>query len=135
DGGEDYTFTGGFGGGGFGKGLGKGTGTEKGPPDRKTRPNVTWSADSKAFFVTRTDNRGVKDLYLVDSIAAPRPKLEQYKYAMPAEDAIRKTELYFCDVEKKALTKITPKWKDERYSDLRWGKSPGELRFIRRDRL
>ncbi len=97
--------------------------------------NVTWSKDSKAFYVSRTDSRGIKDLYLVDSIATPRPKLEQYKYPMPAEETVRKSELHYCDVEKKALTKITPKWKDERYSDIRWGKSPGELRFIRRDRL
>jgi dipeptidyl aminopeptidase/acylaminoacyl peptidase len=136
EGSEDYTFTGGFGGGGLGKGLGKGTGTDNTlPPDRKTRPNVTWSADSKAFHVTRTDSRGVKDLFLVDSIANPRPRLEQYKYPMPGEDAVRKGELYFCDLEKKTLTRVPPKWKDERYTDVRWGKSPGELRFIRRDRL
>lgn len=140
DGAEDYVFTGGFGGfGGRGKGLGRGLGkeTEKAPTsgDRKTRANVTWSSDSKAFYVTRSDSRGVKDLFLVDSIANPRPKLEQYKYPMPAEESVRKSELYYCDVEKKALTKVTPKWRDERYSDLRWGKSPGELRFIRRDRL
>jgi dipeptidyl-peptidase-4 len=133
DGVEDYAFSGGFG--GFGGG-GKGGGTATPPPtDRKTRANVTWSEDSKAFYATRTDSRGVKDLYLVDSIASPRPKLEQYKYPMPGEDAVRKSELHYCDVEKKTLTRITPKWKDERYSDLRWGKSPGELRFIRRDRL
>jgi hypothetical protein len=105
------------------------------PSDRKTRANVTWSADSKAFYVVRTDSRGVKDLFLVDSIANPRPKLEQYKYPMPAESDVRKSELHYCDVEKKALTRVSPKWKDERYSDIRWGKSPGELRFIRRDRL
>jgi dipeptidyl aminopeptidase/acylaminoacyl peptidase len=135
DGTEDYVFTGGFGGGFGGKGGNFGTMGAPAPSDRKTRANVTWSADSKAFYVTRADSRGVKELFLVDSIATPRPKLEQYKYAMPGEDAIRKTELCYCDVEKKALTKIAPKWKDERYSDLRWGKSPGELRFIRRDRL
>lgn len=137
DGADEYTFAGGFGG-GFGGNKGGNTDGTKGPPaasDRKTRANVTWSPDSKAFYVTRSDSRGVKDLFLVDSIASPRPKLEQYKYPMPAEAEIRKTELHYWDVEKKALTKITPKWKDERYSDLRWGKSPGELRFIRRDRL
>jgi dienelactone hydrolase len=133
DGTEDYVFTGGGGFGGKGGNFGK-MGAPA-PSDRKTRANVTWSADSKAFYVTRADSRGVKELFLVDSIAAPRPKLEQYKYAMPGEEAIRKTELYYCDVEKRAFTKIAPKWKDERYSDLRWGKSPGELRFIRRDRL
>jgi dipeptidyl-peptidase-4 len=140
DGAEDYVFTGGFGGfGGRGKGFGRDTssGTTTGDKggDRKTRANVTWSSDSKAFFVTRTDSRGVKELFLVDSIAQPRPKLETYKYPMPAEETIRRSELLYCDVEKKTLTKVTPKWRDERYSDVRWGKSPGELRFIRRDRL
>lgn len=136
DGVEDYAFATGFGG-GFGGGKGGNTGAMGAPEaaDRKTRPNVMWAADSKAFSVTRTDSRGVKDLFLVDSIAAPRPKLEQYKYPMPAETEIRKSELFYCDVEKRQLTKIQPKWKDERYYDIRWGKSPGELRFIRRDRL
>ncbi|MFO0851096.1 MAG: prolyl oligopeptidase family serine peptidase [Gemmataceae bacterium] len=134
DGVEDYSFAAGFG----GFGGGRGGNAQRATPaaaDRKTRPNVTWSPDSKAFFVQRTDSRGVKDLFLVDSIAAPRPTLEQYKYPMPGEDAVRKTELYYCDVAKKALAKITPKWKDERYTDVRWGKPSGELRFIRRDRL
>lgn len=135
DGVEDYTFGGGFGGGGLGKGTGTGTGKATPDTERKTRPGATWAADSKSFYLTRTDSRGVKDLYLVDSIAAPRPKLEQYKYPMPGEDAIRKTELYYFDAAKKALARVTPKWKDERYSDLRWGKSPGELRVVRRDRL
>ena len=137
DGAENYSFSrGGFGPGGFGKGTGTGavTGTAA-AADRKTMANVTWSKDSKAFYVTRLDTRGVKDLFLVDSIATPRPKLEQYPYPMPGEETIRKTELFYCDVEKKALARVTPKWKDERYSDLRWGKSEGELRFIRRDRL
>ena len=133
DGAEEYVFATGFG--GFG-GKGGGTGAAATTPtDRKTRPNVTWSADSKAFYVTRTDSRGVKDLYLVDSIADPRPKLEQYKYPMPGEGDIRKTELHFCDAEKRTLTRVPQKWKDERYFDVRWGKSPGELRLIRRDRL
>ena len=138
DGADEYTFATGFGGGGFGGGGGKGGNNAKGPTvpgDRKTRPNVTWSSDSKAFYVTRTDSRGVKDLFLVDSIATPRPKLEQYKYPMPGEGEIRKSELHFCDVEKKALTRVPQKWKDERYFDLRWGKNTGELRFVRRDRL
>ncbi len=137
DGVEDYTFASGFAGAGLGKGgggLGK-MGDTSGGSDRKTRANVTWSANSKAFSITRSDSRGIKELYLVDSIATPRPKLEQYKYAMPGEEAVRKPELHFCDVEKKSLTRISTKWKDERFSDIRWGKSSGELRFIRSDRL
>lgn len=134
DGAEDYTFASGFGGFG-GKGGNFGAMGAPEPSDRKTRPNATWSPDSKAFFVTRTDGRGIKDLFLVDSIAAPRPKLEQYKYPMPAEEAVRKSELFVCAAAAGTLTRVPPKWKDERYSDLRWGKGTGELRFIRRDRL
>ena len=47
-------------------------GDTDGPPDRKTRANVTWSSDSKAFHVMRTDSRGVKDLYFGDK--APEGK-------------------------------------------------------------
>jgi dipeptidyl aminopeptidase/acylaminoacyl peptidase len=148
DGAEDYSFGGG-GGRGFGGGERNTTGetqtqTQTGstatppttpPTDRKSRPNVTWSADSKFFHISRNDSRGLEQLWLVDSIAQPRPKLESYPYPMPGEDKVRRTELWYADVAKKAATKVTPKWKDERYSDVRWGKGPGELRFIRRDRL
>ncbi len=140
DGVTDYTFASGFGGRGLGGGrggAGKGMGADSDGTDRKTRANVVWSPDSKAFCISRNDSRGVKDLYLVDSLAAPRPRLEQYKYPMPGEEAVGKSELYYCDLtkEKKTLSKITPKWTDEHYTDIRWGKTPGELRFIRRDRL
>jgi dipeptidyl aminopeptidase/acylaminoacyl peptidase len=144
DGVEDYTFAGGFGGAGFGGGKGgggggfaKGAGKGSEGSDRKTAAGVTWAPNSKAFSISRTDNRGVKELYLVDSIATPRPKLEQYKYPMPGEEAIRRSELYYCDLDKEkvVLSKIGQKWRDERYSDVRWGKNTGELRYTRRDRL
>ena len=73
DGEEKHSFAGGGGGfGGLGKGKGQGNAMGSPPsPDRKSRANVTWSKDSYSFYVTRTDSRGVKDLYLVDSIANP----------------------------------------------------------------
>jgi dipeptidyl-peptidase-4 len=139
DGAEQYSFSGGGGGRG---GQQQNTRTSEGaadtpPPasDRKTRPNVTWSPDSKAFYVTRTDSRGVKDLFLVDSIASPRPRLEQYAYPMPGEEAVRRTELFVCDADGKKLTRVPSKWKDERYSQFAWGKTAESLRFVRRDRL
>lgn len=106
-----------------------------GNDDKKARPQVQWAKDSKAFYVSRADSRGVKELYLVSSLASPRPALEKYKYAMPGEEAIRKMELHVFDRTAKKLTQVKPKWKDEGYSDIHWGKEPGELRFVRRDRL
>ncbi len=106
-----------------------------GDDDRKVRPAVTWSPDSKAFTALRTDSRGVKDLYLVNSLSLPRPELEKYHYAMPAEAEVPRSELYVGDRAGKKCARVAPKWKDEAYSDLKWGKTLEDLRFIRRDRL
>jgi dipeptidyl-peptidase 4 len=134
DGQERYSFSG-FGGFG-GRRTGDGSTEAKMPPaDTKTRPNATWSTDSKMFFVTRTDSRGIKDLYLVNALAQPRPTLEQYPYPMPGEDAVRKSELFYCDAAAKKLVRVKPKWAYESYSNIHWNKSGDELRFIRRDRL
>ncbi|MES2772966.1 MAG: DPP IV N-terminal domain-containing protein [Bacteroidota bacterium] len=46
---------------------------------------VSWSPDSKHFVMIRTDQRKVKDLWVINSIAEPRPTLETYKYQMPGE--------------------------------------------------
>ena len=46
--------------------------------DPRVRANVIWSPDSKAFVVQRSDSRAVKELYLVDVLASPRPRLVSY---------------------------------------------------------
>lgn len=46
---------------------------------------VFWSADSRYFIKNRTDMRNVKDLWVINSVAEPRPTLETYKYMMPGE--------------------------------------------------
>jgi len=47
--------------------------------------NIFWSQDSKKFAVTRRDERKVEKLWVINSIASPRPKLETYPYGMPGE--------------------------------------------------
>src|SRR5439155_17090569 len=44
-------------------------------------------------------------------------------------------ELFVGDRAGKKLIKVKPQWKDEVYSNLHWGKTTDELRFVRRDRL
>ena len=44
-----------------------------------------WSPDSKHFLTVVTDNRHVKSLWVINSLAEPRPTLETYKYQMPGE--------------------------------------------------
>ncbi|MCB9871015.1 MAG: S9 family peptidase [Planctomycetes bacterium] len=96
---------------------------------------VVWSSDSSAFYTTRRDSRGVKELFLVDSLAEPRPSLQRYKYSMPGEESIRTTELHTFHRDTAALRRVAEKWTDESYQNIHWVKGTGELRFIRRDRL
>jgi dipeptidyl aminopeptidase/acylaminoacyl peptidase len=138
DGAEQYTFAAGLGFGGGGSGIGGVVADQKTiekDKDKKLRPTVTWSKDSKLFYATRSDSRGIKELFLVNNVANPRPTLSRYTYPMPGDDNIRKSELYVYHPAKKKLIRIEPKWKDETYSDLHWGKTSDELRFIRSDRL
>ena len=101
---------------------------------KKQGLKVSWSPDSQAFFTTRTDSRGILELFLVDSLGQPRPKLKTYAYAMPGEDKIRHSELFVYSRKSGKLKRVKAKWKDESYFDTRWLKN-GELRVVRRDRL
>ena len=58
-----------------------------------------WSPDSKHFALERTDNRKVKDLWVINSIADPRPTLETYKYWMPGEKESPVDHIYLFDMQ------------------------------------
>lgn len=57
-----------------------------------------WSPDSRHFAVTVSDDRAVKELWVVNSMAQPRPTLETYKYQMPGEKESPVTHLYLFDM-------------------------------------
>lgn len=57
---------------------------EKKKNDRK-RANILWSSNSGEFVLTKTDQRKVKELWVIHNTRDPRPTLETYKYSMPGE--------------------------------------------------
>lgn len=67
------------------------SGTGESNVDREKNKNkrkpgfIFWSPDSKHFALVRTDARAVKDLWVINHVADPRPTLETYKYWMPGE--------------------------------------------------
>jgi dipeptidyl-peptidase-4 len=61
-----------------------------------------WSPDSKHFALTRTDNRKVKDLWVINSLSDPRPTLETYKYWMPGEKEAPVDHIYLFDIAAQA---------------------------------
>ncbi len=78
---------------------------EKKKNDRKRAP-VLWSADSKQFILTRTDQRKVKDLWVIHNTRDPRPTLETYKYAMPGEKEQPITDLVHYSFETQKLSDL-----------------------------
>lgn len=76
--------------------------------NKKKRKSVflLWSPDSKYFVMNRTDNRKVKDLWVINSIADPRPTLETYKYQMPGDKEAPIEHILLFDANAKSSREI-----------------------------
>ena len=73
-----------------------------------------WSPDSRHFATILTDNRAVKDLWVIDVTAKPRPTLETYKYQMPGEKEAPVEHLYVFDMQDNSRKEIkTSAFKDQ----------------------
>ena len=69
--------------------------------ERKAPVWIYFSPDSKYFAFERTDSRKVKELWVINSVANPRPTLETYKYQMPGESESPVSELVLFNFEQK----------------------------------
>ncbi|MCG2817323.1 MAG: S9 family peptidase [Candidatus Aminicenantes bacterium] len=94
--------------------------TKKENKDKRKPAYLVWSADSKKFALMRTDEREVKDLWVINNIADPRPTLETYKYQMPGEKEAPQNELWVFDMETKAKLQVkADAFKDQDLSVMR----------------
>ena len=57
-----------------------------------------WSPDSRYFVTVLTDEREVKDLWVLNVMSKPRPTLETYKYQMPGEKEAPVEHLHIFDM-------------------------------------
>jgi dipeptidyl aminopeptidase/acylaminoacyl peptidase len=104
--------------------------------NKKKRANVDWFKNSKKLYVVRDDERKVRDLFVIDILAQPRPKLETYRYSMPGEEFVPQPELMIFDVASRGRVNVdVKKWKDQTIR-VEWTsqKSADKLMLIRKDR-
>lgn len=77
----------------------------------------SWSPDSRYFVTTLEDERAVKELWVINSMAQPRPTLETYKYQMPGEKEAPIEHLYLFDMQNNTRKEIkTDAYKDQTIS-------------------
>ena len=82
--------------------------------------NGVWSPDSRYFVTGLADSRKVKELWVIDAIAEPRPTLESYKYQMPGEKEAPQHHLYLFDMSDNSRKEIDTKaFKDQTISVAR----------------
>jgi len=74
--------------------------------DKRTRPYILWSPDSKYFAMTREDDRKVGKLWVVHNIKEPRPTLETYAYSMPGDTALSIYHLLVFDMATKTQREV-----------------------------
>jgi len=102
DGIEDFSY---YGSGAYGGGGETNVDKEKNKNKRKSA-FVLWSPDSKYFTITKTDSRKVKELWVINSIADPRPTIETYKYWMPGEKESPVDHLMLFDMSNKTAKEL-----------------------------
>lgn len=98
---------------GFGSGNTDIYATDK-EKNKRSGAFVVWSPDSKKFAFIRSNTSKVKDLWVINVLAEPRPKLENYKYHMPGESEAPSRHLFLFDMDTKQYKEIsTSAFKDQ----------------------
>lgn len=100
--------------------------------DKRKPISVAWSPDSKKFALIRTDQREVKDLWVINNTANPRPTLESYKYQMPGEKEAPKYELMVFDFDTKSKLLIETDTFPDQSLSIQYAPRPKNTRDDRR---
>ncbi|MBS3819240.1 S9 family peptidase [bacterium] len=86
--------------------------------DERKPVRIIWSQDSKKFAMVRSDSRKVKELWVIHSLADPRPALETYKYSMPGEKHVPQREILIFNLENEKKIKVKADRFKDQYVDI-----------------
>ena len=105
------------------------------------RAIVAWSPDSKKVATFQQDQRGVGEMYLVETKVG-HPTLQAWKYPMPGDDKITMIERVVIDVDRKKVTRLQmpPDQHrstlcddvacDDAWSDVQWSVDGSSVAFV-----
>ena len=104
--------------------------SDKNKTPRVPAITVYWSKDSKKLAVQRNDQRKVGELWVINSLASPRPTLETYRYGMPGEVNQPQAEIEVLEPASKGRVKI----KTDRFKDQQLAVQTAAVTHIERER-
>jgi dipeptidyl aminopeptidase/acylaminoacyl peptidase len=91
--------------------------SEKNKTPRVPAIRVFWSKDGTKISLVRVDSRKVADLWVINSLSNPRPKLETYRYGMPGEANQPQSAIEVFDLVAKSRVKVkSDRFKDQQVS-------------------
>lgn len=105
------------------------------------RPVVKWSPDSRRVATFQMDQRGVGEMYLVDTKVG-RPTLQAWKYPLPGDTVVPTLERVIIDVARKTTVRLRMKADQHRstlcddvicgndWVDVQWSPDGSELAFV-----
>ena len=88
------------------------TGDTEADTTARQMARLEWAPDGKHFALIRWDMSAVKKLWVINSLAMPRPELEAYHYQLPGEPS-PKGKLYVMDLEGKTREVAWYAFKDQ----------------------
>lgn len=108
---------------------------EVGADTFRTAPVAVWMKDSKKVYAVREDTRHIDELFLVDVMETPRPKVKTYKYSMAGDEKLEQSVLTVIDIETKEVKTINvDRWKDQYLAVLYTSKDGNKIYFERKTR-
>ena len=91
-----------------------------------------WLKKGHRFYAIREDARKVEELWLIDALANPRPKLKTYKAELAGDKNVIQYELIIGDLDTKEVRKIDiSRWKDQ-YIDFLYTSDDGSRLYFQR---
>ncbi|HLK68340.1 MAG TPA: DPP IV N-terminal domain-containing protein [Bryobacteraceae bacterium] len=106
------------------------------------RPIVLWSPDSKKVATFQQDQRGVGEMFLVDTKVG-HPTLRQWKYPLPGDDVVTTIQRVVIDVDDPHVVRLQMPADQHRstlcddvacrggeWSDVQWGPDGSSLAFV-----
>jgi dipeptidyl-peptidase-4 len=109
---------------------------------KSERPVLLWSPDSKKIATYQQDQRGVGEMYLVNTTVG-HPRLEAWKYPLPGDDVVTMIRRVIVDVDNKKVTSLNIAPDQHRstlcddvscrsgeWEDVQWSPDASKLAFV-----